>query len=228
VNFERLNPPNISDLVYEQLRERILRHEFAPGQRLDLPEMEHRLGISRTPLKDALARLESQGLVEIHARRGTFVATIDALRLDEAYKIRSAFELYVALCLFKYLTSQDMAQLKALRLEMEQLASDVRGWRAVIHDYLDLDRRLHELFVERGGPPRMLALFQQLNVHMQVRFVITHYGERDFEAIHFEHEQVFAALESQRPDHLHAALLNHLEGSRMRVLKNLAKESARE
>lgn len=226
MDLERINAPNISDIVYDRLRERILHYEFAPGQRLDLPELEQLLGVSRTPLKDALTRLETEGLVEIHARRGTYVSAIDARSLDEAYKIRSAFELYVALCLFKYLTPEDMNFFQELRGEMDRLACDARGWQAVIHEYLELDRQFHERFVERGGPQRMLTLFQQVNVHMQVGRMVQHYRDRDFEAIHFEHEQIFDALESQSPDRLHAALLNHLESSRMRVLKTLSQEPA--
>ncbi len=220
--MERIIAPNISDMVYDRLRERILRYEFAPGHRLDLPELEQLLGVSRTPLKDALTRLETEGLVDILPRRGTYVATIDARGLDEAYKVRSAFELYVALCLFKYLTPADYAFFDELREDMERLACDARGWQTVIHDYLELDRQLHERFVERGGPRRMLALYQQVNVHMQVGRMVHHYRERDFDAVHFEHEQIFEALASQSPDRLHAALLNHLESSRMRVHKNLS------
>jgi DNA-binding GntR family transcriptional regulator len=65
----------------------------------------------------------------------------------------------------------------------------------------------------------MLQLFQQMNVHMQVTRIIRHYQPRDFEAMHFEHEQIFAALEDRSSERLSAALLNHLESSRFRALR---------
>jgi len=218
VDLQPVSLPKLNDVVYDLLRERILRYDFAPGQRLDLPELEATLQISRTPLKNALTRLEAEGLVEVQPRRGTFVAPLNTAKLDEAYKIRSAFELYVALCLFKYLMPEDFAFFEEIRNSLNELAA-AGDWQSVIYDYLELDRQLHERFVARGGTPRMLQLFQQMNVHMQVARIIRGYQPRDFEAMHFEHEQIFAALEDRSQERLSAALLNHLEASRSRVLK---------
>jgi len=77
VDLQPVSLPKLNDVVYELLRERILRYDFAPGQRLDLPELEAMLQISRTPLKNALTRLEVEGLVEVQPRRGTFVAGLN-------------------------------------------------------------------------------------------------------------------------------------------------------
>lgn len=214
-SLQPVSVPMLNEVVYQLLRERILGDEFMPGQRLDLVELERTLQVSRTPLKDALSHLEQEGLVQIHPRRGTFIANIDAPKLDEAYKVRSAYELYVALCLFKYLSAEDYAFFQSLREQMDTLA-DREDWKAVAAEYLKLDEQLHERLVMRGGPPRMFQLFQQTNVHLYLRLVIPHFTHRDFEATHFEHQQIFDALASQIPDRLNAALLNHLEGSRFR------------
>ena len=216
-DLQPLKITNLNDAVYDVLRQRILQHQFMPGQRLNLKQLEDVLQVSRTPLKNALTRLEVEGLVEIQPRRGTYVTTISAARLEEAYKIRSAFELYVALCLFKYLKPEDIEFFDEIQASLDKLAC-TGDWPAVIHDYLQLDRQLHERLVMRGGTPRMLELFQQMNVHMQVARIIHQYQPRDFEMIHFEHEQVFAALDAGSPERLSAALLNHLEDSRLRAL----------
>ena len=217
VDLQPLQVTNLNDAVYEVLREHILRHQFAPGQRLNLHQLEDVLQVSRTPLKNALTRLEVEGLVEIRPRRGTYVTTISAARLEETYKIRSAFELYVALCLFKYLRPDDMDFFDALQTRLDELAND-GDWPAVIHEYLQLDRQLHERLVMCGGTPRMVELFQQMNVHMQVTRLIDHYQPRDFEMMQFEHEQILAALHAGSPERLSASLLNHLEASRLRAV----------
>lgn len=217
----RLQPvsvPNLNEVVYQLLRERILSYAFVPGQRLDLGELEQLLQVSRTPLKDALNRLEVEGLIEIHPRRGTFVASLDVPKLDEAYKVRSAYELYVALCLFKYLMPEDYVFFRDLQAQMDALAAQA-NWQAVAVDYLACDQQLHERLVLRGGPPRMFQLHQQTNVHTYLRLVTPHLSDRDFDATHFEHEQIFDALASQAPDRLNAALLNHLESARLRATK---------
>ena len=108
---------NLSDSVYQTLRQWIIKQDLSSGQRLNLNELEATLQVSRTPLKMALKQLEIEGLVEIQARRGTFIAQLDMDKLDENYKIRSSFELYVALCLFKYLKDEDILFLRIFSIK---------------------------------------------------------------------------------------------------------------
>lgn len=223
----KLNPidlPQLNDLVYETLREAILRHDFIPGQRLALSDLEAQFQVSRTPLKNALIRLEVEGLVEVQARRGTFVTDISVEKLEEDYKIRSAYELYVALCLYKYLTPADYDYFANIREHMDALAQQAKetSWHDVIFDYLALDRDLHQRLVICGGTPRMVTLWEQTNVHMQIARLSEQFQTSDFERMHFEHRQIFDALDSGAPDRLNAALLNHLESSRLNVLRILA------
>lgn len=224
VELSPVDIPNLNDVVYDTLRKAILRYDFAPGQRLDLSELEARLQVSRTPLKNAMTRLEVEGLVQVQARRGTFVTGISAEKLEEDYKIRSAYELYVALCLYKYLTSKDYDYFSEIGVQMDALASRARssGWQHVIDDYLELDRALHQHLVVCGGPSRMISLWQQTNVHMQVARLSARIPEHDFEASHFEHRQILDALLAGSPERLNATLLNHLESSRLGILRILS------
>jgi DNA-binding GntR family transcriptional regulator len=222
-----LNPfdiPNLNDVVYDTLRKAILQYDFAPGQRLDLSDLEDRLQVSRTPLKHAMTRLEVEGLVQVQARRGTFVTEISAAKLDEDYKIRSAYELYVVLCLFKYLKSADYDFFTEIGLQMDDLALQARksGWQDIIHEYLDLDRALHQKMIACGGTPRMLSLWQQTNVHMQVSRIANRIPDRDFDGMHFEHRQILDALTTQSSERLNAVLLNHLESSRLGLVRILS------
>jgi DNA-binding GntR family transcriptional regulator len=224
VELTPVDIPNLNDVVYSTLREAILRYDFAPGERLDLTELEDRLRVSRTPLKNALTRLEVEGLVQVHPRRGTFISEISAEKLEEDYKIRSAFELYVALCLYKYLKPEDYGFFAETRMQMDELAaqSEKTGWPAVIDDYLELDRELHERLVSCGGTPRMVTLWQQTNVHMQVGRLVERFTTRDFDTVHFEHQQILDAIDAGSPERLSAAMLNHLESSRLRALRILS------
>jgi DNA-binding GntR family transcriptional regulator len=73
----RTTTPAIRDSAYEILRDKIMRKKFSPGQRLDLEPIEGQLGISRTPLREALHRLAPERLVEIVPRSGTFVTILN-------------------------------------------------------------------------------------------------------------------------------------------------------
>lgn len=221
--IDAISLPNLNDVVYDRLREAILRLEFEPGERLNLPELEEKLQVSRTPLKNALTRLEMEGLVAIHPRRGTFISEVSKEKLEEEYKIRSAYELYVALCIYKYLSPEDYVFFDNIWRQMNELAhkAESLGWQNVIHKYLLLDYALHERFVVRGGPPRMIVLWQQTNVHMQVSRIAGRLSDYDCDMIHFEHQQILDALHFGSPERLSASLLNHLESSRFRVVSIL-------
>lgn len=221
VELNPIDVPNLNDVVYNTLRKAILRYDFAPGQRLDLSDLQDRLRVSRTPLKNALTRLEVEGLIQVHSRRGTYVADITVEKLEEDYKLRSAFELYVALCLHKYLTPDAYDFFAETRANMDALASQARevGWQTVIHDYLTLDREMHERLVICGGTPKMVSMWQQTNVHMQVRRLASRLSTEDFDGNHFEHRQILDAIDAGSPERLSAALLNHLESARLCILR---------
>ncbi|MEO1286396.1 MAG: GntR family transcriptional regulator [Chloroflexota bacterium] len=217
-----ISTPNLSDAVYQQLRQLIVDRQYSAGQRLDLKDLEARLQVSRTPLKIALKRLELEGLVDIQARRGTFIAQIDAEQLNDNYKIRSSFELYVALCIFKYLSDDDYQRINQIQNTMNQLVDTCdNNWHDIIDDYIELDQEFHELLVRVGGPPKMLAMFQQTGIHHQLYQVLPHYTLRDFQMMHFEHEQIFSAIQNRSSERLSASLLNHLEAARHRVISIL-------
>ena len=212
---------SLNDAVYHLLRDRILNHELKPNERLDLKALEHELDVSRTPLKTALNRLAIEGLVDIQPRRGTYVVDIDMKYLDDCYKIRTSFELYVALCLFKYLTPNDLSFFKQLRYKMNHLVENSAGnWSHIISEYLHLDQMLHERMVERGGPARMFELFKAASTHNKTIAIVKRYELRELEAMHFEHELIFDALLDQSPERLNESLFNHLEASRIRILKH--------
>ncbi len=212
----------LSNTVYDLLRQDILNQRFHPGEQLDLKVLEVEFQVSRTPLKDALTLLQNEGLVDVQPRRGTFIAIVDSARLEENYKIRSALELYVSLCLFKYLEPSDFEFFDQIRERMQDLVSQANeNWSNILDEYIQLDQAMHERFIIKGGTPQMLKLFQQMNVHTQMLSILPRYRHNELLAIHFEHEQLFDALFDQSPDRLNAVLLNHLEASRIRALKAL-------
>lgn len=202
------------------LKQWIVNRELKQGERLNLSEIETRLNVSRTPIKIALKRLELEGLIEIFPRSGTYISRMDVHQLEANYKIRSSYELYVALCLFKYLTADDYVFFKEVQQKMNQLVEQSNGnWQPIIGDYLDLDRQFHEKLVERGGPARMLDLFKQLDIHKQMQDIIINYQSNDLTAMHFEHQQILSSILDQSPERLNATLLNHLESARFRAIR---------
>src|SRR5215510_13628981 len=85
LNLKTINHERVNDQVHQVLKEQIISGTLVPGQRLDVGLMAGRLGVSRTPIKDALQRLATQGLITIHARRGTFVTKISPRDVHETF-----------------------------------------------------------------------------------------------------------------------------------------------
>src|SRR5579871_6447290 len=73
----------LTQTIYTLLRARLANHDFAPGERLQLDVLAGQLGVSRTPVRDALNQLAAEGLIEIRPRRGTFVAQVDPATIME-------------------------------------------------------------------------------------------------------------------------------------------------
>lgn len=231
MNKEKLLSPiettNLNDSVYWVLRQWIIQENLSPGQRLNLSELEDHLQVSRTPIKMALKRLELEGFVDIQARRGTFIAPIDIETLDGNFKIRSAFELYIALCLFKYLNDDDYVFFEDIQLQMTHLANTIHeDSQTKILEYLELDKQFHEHLIVRGGPKRMLELYQQTHIHTQMIRILPHYTQHDFLAMHREHLEILSAIFSGSAERLSASLLDHLESERHRSLTYLSQSTS--
>src|SRR5579884_2395332 len=85
-------PPSLVMLVTQELRKRVLRGEYAPGQRLSEVQLSRELGVSRPPLREAMRLLQQEGLLSLQPRRGTFVAPLTAEDVREIYSLRAALE----------------------------------------------------------------------------------------------------------------------------------------
>src|SRR5256885_316654 len=84
------------DDVYRAIREAILDRRFPPGMRLNVEELASQLGVSLTPVRTATQLLAAEGLITVHSRRGTFVATLTRRDLEETFDIRCALECLAA------------------------------------------------------------------------------------------------------------------------------------
>jgi GntR family transcriptional regulator, rspAB operon transcriptional repressor len=216
----RINTPAIRDAAYEILREKIMRKEFSPGQRLDLDAIERQLGISRTPLREALHRLASERLVEIVPRSGTFVTVLRPEDIAESYEVRRAIELYAVEQATQQATDQQLAECRALHRELARLgaAEDVV---ATYPRYLSADYEFHRQIVALANNQRLARAYERENVHTQLARV--HYRRimRDLEVTQHEHEAILVALERHDAAAARAAMDAHLVRAKVAILADI-------
>jgi DNA-binding GntR family transcriptional regulator len=130
--------PSLADRAYLHLREEIIRVELRPGTLLREDELRHRLGVGRTPVREAIQRLQRDGFVTIIPRRGTLVSEITITDLAAIYEVRKHLESWASRLAAERATDDDRRAAEQLIGELEaHTAQD--GYEAL----LALDRRIH-------------------------------------------------------------------------------------
>ena len=114
----------LPSIVYKKLRDAILNGVFSPGQMLRQDEVASKLGVSRSPLREALPRLEADGIVVLHPRRGYAVASLDPKQITEVFDLRCLLETELARRSIQKRTDSDIAAIYAIISEMAPLAEN--------------------------------------------------------------------------------------------------------
>lgn len=175
-----------SDSVYEALRNAILSRSFEPGQRLNVHDLAAQLGVSLTPVKDALTRLEAEALIEIRPRSGTFVSSMSPDDVAEAFDIRCALECLAAEKALARATSADIAHLRKLA---DVIAEPGDGDETRLrHEVRNME--FHKRIVILSGSKRLLQMYESLDAHIQIARI--HRGHGDWKT----------RLSSERDEHL--------------------------
>ena len=142
------------DLIADALRADILRGALAPGQALRQEELAGRFGVSRLPVRDALLRLEGEGLVDVLPNRGAFVTALSAAEVREIYHLRALLEGDAIEQAVPRLTAADWRRIDAAHAAATHTAGGA--------EWADGDRDFHLALYAPSGRPRQLALIETL------------------------------------------------------------------
>lgn len=158
---------HINEQIYELLLSKIVSQEFTPGQKLQsVEEMALALGVSRTPVKDAVNRLAIEGLLIIVPRKGTFVADVTPEGLKELFDVRLMMEVHAAELAIGRISDEELAKLEQLVSSCQQF---VDGDRYTDYEsFLALDTDFHRSLFELAGNSLLLKLYEGINLHLQV------------------------------------------------------------
>ncbi|MBW7883090.1 MAG: GntR family transcriptional regulator [Caldilineaceae bacterium] len=212
--------PSLRDEVYNIIRKRILTHVYPPGYRFNLAEFEAQLGVSLTPLKEALHRLQAEGLVEIRPRRGTFVTSIDPADVAESFDVRCILECAAAELVVPTITGAEITELQAMHSRMQALLEQ-GVYAEIVAEHIDLDRKLHKRFIELTRNRRLIAIYGQIDTHLQVARVQSQFRLEDSYETRREHEAFIEALTRRDVAATKRALTVHADLSKRRMLKVL-------
>jgi DNA-binding GntR family transcriptional regulator len=148
-----------ADRAYHAIRELIVTLELPPGSVVREPELTARLGIGRTPVREALRRLAQERLIEVFPRRGMFVTKVDGRDLARLCEVRLALEPEAARLAAERATAADLAELQGLLDELgEPRRRDARG-------HIDLDERIHRAIYHASHNPFLVETLEEYYAH---------------------------------------------------------------
>lgn len=202
---ERRNGGSARAQVYAVLREAIIRADFEPGRQLSENELAGRLGVSRTPIREALARLREERLVEIVPQLGTFVSRISTQAVADAQFVREALECAAVVRAAELATDADLSALE------ENLKAQERAQAAADFDafYL-LDEGFHHTLCDLSGHPIVWSVSQRAKGHLnRVRRLSLPMPSYLAEMV-AEHRGIVAAVAAHDPERAEQALRHHL------------------
>lgn len=144
----RITAPTLAEEAYQALHRLIVRGQLSPGELLQEPTLCAQLGISRTPLREALKRLASEGLVVMPRNRRARIATIDAQELEHLFEVEAGLESLAAGLAAERMTNTELKRLESLQERLERLLA--KGDR---NAYFELNQRIHGLIVTGAKNP---------------------------------------------------------------------------
>lgn len=205
--------PSLTDATAELLRERIFRGSFRPGARLVEAEIARQLGISRGPVREAIAMLRAEGLAREAPRKGSFVAQLSVDDVREIYELRSALEGQAARLLCR---TGSEAAFAGLRRRLEELRAATK--RDDRRQFAEVDFQLHEQLCREAGNGRIHRLWvNQVGVlRTLVRMEVTSQYE-SLQPLLEEHERLIEEIASRVPDRADAACRRHASEALERV-----------
>jgi GntR family transcriptional regulator, rspAB operon transcriptional repressor len=218
--FPHLDHTDLTEQTYRILKQKILRRQLKPGQRILVDDIAHALGVSRTPVTDALKRLAVEGLVVIQPRRGTFVSELTSRDVAELFDIRLILELYAA----RHTLEQEKvdAFLTAIEEPMRHMReATVNDSYGDYETFIAADRKLHLELVKMTENQRLIQTYTDLNVHMGVSRAHYLNSVENAREAHQEHQEILRAFRSRDRNDVEQALATHILNVKTRILSML-------
>jgi DNA-binding GntR family transcriptional regulator len=211
-SFRSVKRSTLGDDVYETLRSAVLEHSLAPGDRLNIDGLARELEVSPTPVREALARLESEGLLRKRALAGYTVSPLlTPEELADLFDMRLLLECAAARRAATHATDAQRAALVAQAAHPLADSGDEHAWHA---SFTAQDAQLHHLVAEASASPLLLDAFTRLHAHLHLHRRYFPYSHTA--VTHQEHRDVANAIAEHDAGRAEAAMRHHLNQARDR------------
>lgn len=210
----------LRDVVFNTLRRAILTGQLKPGERLMEVHLASRLGVSRTPIREAIRKLELEGLVIMIPRRGAEVARITEKSLKDVLEVRRALDALSVELACDRITQEDIIRLLEACRAFERAVRE--GDASVI---ASADVALHDIIVEATGNVRLQQLVNNLSEQMyRFRFVYIK-EESQHDNLIAEHREIYESIVSRDKERAAAAARLHIDNQERSIIRQIRLEN---
>ena len=214
INFDLQNHRPLREIVYEELKRQILIGEIAPGTRMMEVELADEMGVSRTPVREAIRKLEKEGLVSIEPRRGAYASDISIKDIVDVMEVRQDLEGMAA----------GLAAIKATKEEKEALKKATEEYRRAVEtgsidEIIKWDEAFHKRVVSCSGNKTLIQLVSQVQeLALRLRYIYYDDFSR-FEGQPMEHKDIVDAIISGDAEKARKSADEHISRLKEFVIK---------
>jgi DNA-binding GntR family transcriptional regulator len=206
----------LRDVVFHTLRQAILRGELEPGERLMEIHLAERLGVSRTPIREAIRKLELEGLVVMIPRRGAVVASITEKDLQDVLEVRRTLEVLAAEVACDRITPELLEELEKAEKDFQALkdTEDVTELAAA-------DVHFHEVIYSATDNPRLISILNNLREQMY-RYRLEYLKDHEsHERLNRDHQEIYTAIKNGDKSTVRAIIIEHIDNQREAILQSI-------
>ena len=201
----RIERPTLHDVVISRIRDMIIEGKLSTGERIHEGQLGEQLGISRTPLREAIKALASEGLVELVPRHGAIVRKLTPKDVRDMLNVLSHLESMAGPLICQNATEEDIRGIRQLHDEMLEFYKTRDNL-----PYFKLNQQIHSSLIALTGNESLCLVHDILQTRMKrIRYIGRRTEKTWFEAVR-DHEEIMMALEARDGVRLSAALVHHL------------------
>ena len=202
----------LRDVVFKTLREAILRGDLKPGERLMELQLAAKLGVSRTPLREAIRMLQQEGLAVTIPRRGAEVAAMTEKDMEDVLQVREALEILAVQLASEKITKEQIAELEE-RLKAFEQAVETAEVKQIAQSDIDF----HDLIYTAAENPRLVVLLNNLREQIYRYRVEYLKDEKNYPRLIEEHRQIMQGLKERNEQYVVEMTKKHMDNQAVAV-----------
>ena len=209
----------LRDVVFKTLRQAILKGELEPGERLMEIQLAERLGVSRTPIREAIRKLELEGLVLMIPRKGAEVARISENNLRDVLEVRRALEELAIELACQRMSEEDIDNLQKAQDDFKAAISEGDAMKIA-----ETDEHYHDVIYEGTQNAKLIQMLNNLREQMY-RYRLEYIKDEDKRKILIlEHERILKAVRERKVADAKEAMREHIDNQEITVAKNITEK----